>query len=65
MYDNLCQLTNLIVNELPNIIRQLDRCLIIIPDLLHMFTHDPNIDLKETEFLIKEIVSAIRKITIS
>jgi DNA-directed RNA polymerase subunit RPC12/RpoP len=59
------QLTNLIVNELPNINRQLDTCLIIVPDLLHMFTHDPSIDRKEAKYLIREIVSAIRKITIS
>jgi DNA-directed RNA polymerase subunit RPC12/RpoP len=58
------QLTNLIINELPNIIRQLDTCLIIVPDLLHMFTH-PNIDRKEAKHLIKEIVSTIRKIAIS
>ena len=59
------QLTNLIIKELPNIIRQLDTCLVIVPDLLHIFTHDPNIDRKEAKHLIKEIVSAIRKITIS
>ena len=59
------QLTNLIVNELPNIIRQLDSCLVIIPDLLHMFTRDPNIDPKEAKHLIKEIVSAIRKMVVS
>ncbi len=59
------QLTNLIIKELPNIIRQLDTCLVIVPDLLHMFTHDPNIDRKEAKHLIKEIVSAIRKIAIS
>lgn len=57
------QLANLIVNELPNIIRRLDTCLVIVPDLLHMFTHDPNIDPKEAKYLIKEIVSAIRKIS--
>ena len=59
------QLTNLIAYELPNIISQFDTCLIIIPDLLHMFTHDPSIDLKEGKYLIREIVSAIRKIAIS
>ncbi len=59
------QLTNLIINELPNIVRQLDTCLVIVPDLLHMFTHDPNIDRREAKYLIKEIVSAIRKIAIS
>jgi hypothetical protein len=56
------QLTNLIISELPNIIRPLETCLIIVPDLLHMFTHDPNIDPKEATYLIKEIISAIRKI---
>jgi DNA-directed RNA polymerase subunit RPC12/RpoP len=59
------QLTNLIINELPNIVRQLDTCIVIVLDLLHMFTHDPNIDRKEAKFLIKESVSAIRKIAIS
>jgi hypothetical protein len=59
------QLTNLIVNELPDIIRQLDTCLVIIPDLLQMFTHDPNIDHKEAKYLIKEIVTTIRKLAIS
>ena len=59
------QLTNLIVNELPNIVRQLDTCLVIIPDLLHMFTHDANIDHKEAKHLIKEIVSAIKKVSMS
>lgn len=56
------QLTNLIIKELPNIIRQLNTCLIIVPDLLNMFTHDPNIDLEEAKYLIREIVSAIKKI---
>jgi hypothetical protein len=56
------QLTNLIISELPNIIRPFETCLIIVPDLLHMFTHDPNIDPKEATYLIKEIISAIRKI---
>lgn len=59
------QLTNLIVNELPNIIRQVDTCLTIVPDLLHMFTHDPSINRKEAKYLIREILSAIRKIEIS
>ena len=59
------QLTNLIINELPNIIRQLETCIVIVPDLLHMFTHDPNIDPKEAKYLIKEIASAIGKIAIS
>ena len=58
------QLANLIINELPNIIRKLDICLVIVPDLLYMFTHDPGIDRKEAKHLIKEIVTAIRKIAV-
>ena len=47
------QLTNLIINELPSIIRELDTCLVIVPDLLHMFTQDPaGIDRKEGKHLI-------------
>ena len=59
------QLTNLIINELPSIIRKLDTCLVIVPDLLHMFTDDPNVDHNEARHLIKEIVSTIRKIAVS
>src|SRR5919106_4533662 len=59
------QLTNLIVNELPAIVRQLNACLVIVPDLLHMFTHDPNIDRREAKYLITEIVTTIRKMAIS
>ena len=59
------QLTNLIVNELPDIVRQRNACLVIIPDLLQMFTHDPNIDHKEAKYLITEIVTTIRKMAIS
>ena len=58
------QLANLIINELPNIIRKLNICLVIVPDLLYMFTHDPGIDRKEAKHLIKEIVTAIRKIAV-
>ena len=59
------QLADLIINELPEVIKQFDTHLIVISDLLHMFTHDPNVDRKEGIYLIKEIVSAIRKISMS
>ena len=59
------QLADLIINELPKVIKQFDTRLVVISDLLHMFTHDPNVDRKEAIYLIKEIVSAIRKISIS
>ena len=59
------QLADLIINELPKVIKQFDTRLVVISDLLHMFTHDPNVDRKEATYLIKEIVSAIRKISTS
>jgi len=59
------QLADLIINELPKVIKQFDTRLVIVSDLLHMFTHDPSVDRKEAIYLIKEIVSAIRKISMS
>jgi DNA-directed RNA polymerase subunit RPC12/RpoP len=59
------QLADLIINELPKIIEQFDTRLVVVSDLLHMFIHDPNVDRKEAIYLIKEIVSAIRKISMS
>lgn len=58
------QLTDLVVNELPNITRRLDICLVVILDLLNMFTHDPNINHKEAKFLINEIISTLSKIAL-
>jgi hypothetical protein len=59
------QLADLIINELPKVIEQFDTRLVVISDLLNMFIHDPNVDRKEAIYLIKEIVSAIRKISTS
>jgi hypothetical protein len=59
------QLADLIINELHKVIKQFDTRLVIISDLLDMFTHDPSVDRKEGIYLIKEIVSAIRKISMS
>ena len=59
------QLADLIINELPKVIKQFDTRLVIISDLLDMFTHDPSVDRKEAMYLIKEIVSAIRKMSMS
>ena len=58
-------LADLIINELPKVIKQFDTRLVVVSDLLHMFIHDPNVDRKEAIYLIKEIVSAIRKISMS
>ena len=59
------QLADLIINDLPKVIKQFDTRLIVVSDLLHLFIHDPNLDRKEAIYLIKEIVSAIRKISMS
>ncbi len=59
------QLADLIIDELPKVIKQFDTRLVVVSDLLNMFIHDPNVDRKEGIYLIKEIVSAIRKISTS
>ena len=59
------QLADLIINELPKVIKQFDTRLVVVSDLLDMFIHDPNVNRKEGIYLIKEIVSAIRKISMS
>ena len=59
------QLADLVINELPKVIKQFDTRLVVISDLLDMFIHDPNVDRKEAVYLLKEIVSAIRKISMS
>ena len=59
------QLADLIINELPKVIKQFDTRLVVISDLLDIFIHDPSVDGKEGIYLIKEIVSAIRKISMS
>ena len=58
-------MADLVINELPEVIKQFDTRLVVVSDLLHMFVHDPNVDRKEAIYLIKEIVSAIRKISSS
>jgi DNA-directed RNA polymerase subunit RPC12/RpoP len=58
------QLADLVINKLPEVIKQFDTRLVVVSDLLHMFVHDPNVDRKEAINLI-EIVSAIRKISSS
>ena len=56
------QLANLIIYELPKVIRQFDNVkLIIIADLLGMFVKDPQIEIKEGEFIIEEIITSIRR----
>jgi hypothetical protein len=59
------QLADLLIYELPRIIEQFNNngnvAVVMIADLLNLFTNDPNIDLEEAIFLIKEIIISIRK----
>ena len=59
------QLADLIIYQLPKFIQQFN-CgkviVVVIADLLNLFTQDPNIDNNEAIFLIKEIVNSIKKL---
>ncbi|MDQ3869867.1 MAG: hypothetical protein M3250_09985 [Thermoproteota archaeon] len=55
------QLANLLIKELPRVIRRFNVKVIMIADLLNLFTNDPNIDHNEAVSLIKEIINSIRK----
>jgi hypothetical protein len=54
------QLTNMIIHELSNVIQKFDSKIIVISDLLNMFVHDPQIEIKEAKYLIKENAKSIR-----
>jgi hypothetical protein len=56
------QLADFIIYQLPRMIQQFNTKVIVISDLLNMFTqeHDPNIDHNEAIFLIKEIMNSIK-----
>ena|SRR5919109_241204 len=56
------QLAYLLIYELPKIIQKFNAKVVMIADLLHLFTEqDPNIDCNEAISLIKEITNSIRK----
>jgi DNA-directed RNA polymerase subunit RPC12/RpoP len=58
------QLANIIINDLPKVIEQFDGTkVIIISDLLYMFVNDPQVQIKEAESLIRQIVNEIRKMS--
>jgi Rad51 protein len=59
------QLSNTIINELPNIIEQFSGAkAVIIGELLSMFANDPQVQIKEAESLIRQIINAVRKLCI-
>jgi len=57
------QLSNTIINELPNVIEQFSGAkVIIISELLSMFVNDPQVQIREAESLIRQIINAVRKL---
>ena len=57
------QLAGVITRELPQIIRRFNSKMVVISDLLKMFTQDPQISKSEAEYLINEIVASLNNIT--
>ena len=55
------QLAELIINQLPISAQQYGTKLVVISDLLRLFIADPQFDLDEAKWLIREIVRAVRK----
>ena len=55
------QLTDIIINQLPQIIQQYDAKMVVVSDLLDMFVRDPQIEANEAKCLINEIVNSITK----
>ena len=54
------QLTNLVINGLPDVIRKFDTKVIIISDKLHMFLKDPSVRIGEALPLIKDVTNSLR-----
>jgi hypothetical protein len=55
------QLAGLVTHELPKIMQQLNPRIVIISDLLKMFTEDPQVNHSEARYLINEIMESVRK----
>ena len=57
------QLTNFIVNEIPNLIEKYSMNIIALPSLLEMFCQNAELDIKEIQCVFKVIEKAFRKIS--
>jgi len=55
------QLAGLVAYELPKAIREFNSRIVVISDLLRMFTEDPLVSRKEASYLIGEIMEAVHK----
>ncbi len=56
------QLAALVAHELPKAMWQFNAKLVVVSDLLRMFTEDPQVSRKEARYLINEIVESVHKI---
>ena len=54
------QLANLVINELPDVVRKFETKVIIIPDILSMFLKDPSVRIGEARPLIKDVTNSLR-----
>ncbi len=57
------QLAGVIAHELPQVVRRFNSKLVVISDLLKMFTQDPQISKSEATYLISEIMASLSNIT--
>jgi hypothetical protein len=55
------QLAGLVAYELPKAMREFNPKIVMVSDLLRMFTEDPQVSRKETWYLISEIMESVRK----
>jgi hypothetical protein len=55
------QLADIVINQLPRVIQQYEAKMVVISDLLSMFLHDPQIEIREARYLINEILNSITK----
>jgi hypothetical protein len=56
------QLAALVAHELPKAVRQFNAKLMVVSDLLRVFTEDPQVSRKEAQYLINEIMESVHKI---
>jgi hypothetical protein len=55
------QLADIVINQLPKVIQQCDAKMVVVSDLLDMFTHDPQIGANEATYLTNQIINSITK----
>ena len=55
------QLSDLIIFELPKILEKYKTRIIFLSDLLHLFLQDPNCEINEAKYLIKQITNSIQR----